>query len=202
MATVPFQLLLIVNCFFMTNKFNIQDFSKRMDGAISSLKGEMNKLRTGRANPVMLDGVLVDVYGQQMPVNQLASVSVPEARQLMLQVWDKANVASIEKAIQKSDLGIMPQVSGQIIYLRVPDLTEERRTEFKKIAAKVAESSRVAIRNVRRDGNEHLKKLEKDGEIGKDEAKTLEADIQTLTDKMIDDVNKILSGKEKDIMQI
>ena len=186
----------------MTNKFNIQDFSKRMDGAISSLKGEMNKLRTGRANPVMLDGVLVDVYGQQTPVNQLASITVPEARQLMLQVWDKANVALIEKTIQKSDLGIMPQVSGQIIYLRVPDLTEERRTEFKKIAAKVAEGSRVAIRNVRRDGNEHLKKLEKDGEIGKDEAKTLEDDVQKLTDKMIDDVNKILSDKEKDIMQI
>jgi ribosome recycling factor len=173
-----------------------------MDKSIQSLKKDISTLRTGRANTNMLDTIKVDVYGQQMPIDQLATINVPEARLISVQVWDKANVNSIESAIQKSDLGINPQVDGQTLRLRIPDLTEERRKEFIKILKNMGEKGKVAIRNIRREANEDLKKKLKDKNISEDENKKFEKIIQKLTDKNIEDVDKILQDKEKEIIQI
>ena len=142
----------------MTSDLNEKDFSSKMDKSIQSLKKDIQTLRTGRANTNMLDTIKVDVYGQLMPIDQLATVSVPEARLISIQVWDKSNTASIESAIQKSDLGINPQIDGQIIRLRIPDLTEERRKDLIKILKNMGEKSKIAIRNIRREANEYLKK--------------------------------------------
>ena len=173
-----------------------------MDKSIQSLKKDISTLRTGRANVNMLDTIKVDVYGQQMPIDQLATINVPEARLISVQVWDKANTNLIESAIQKSDLGINPQIDGQTLRLRIPDLTEERRKEFIKILKNMGEKGKVAIRNIRREANEDLKKKLKDKIISEDENKNFEKIIQKLTDKNIEDIDKILQDKEKEIIQI
>ena len=173
-----------------------------MDKSIFSFKKDISTLRTGRANTNMLDTIKVDVYGQLMPIEQLATISVPEARLISIQVWDKANLQSIESSIQKSELGINPQTDGQIIRLRIPDLTEERRKELIKILKNMGEKSKVAIRNIRREANEDLKKKLKEKIISEDQNKNYEKNIQKLTDTHIEDLEKILSEKEKEIIQI
>ena len=173
-----------------------------MDKSIQSLKKDISTLRTGRANTNMLDTIRVDVYGQLMPIDQVGTVSVPEARLISIQVWDKANISLIESAIQKSELGINPQTDGQIIRLRIPDLTEERRKDLIKILKNMGEKGKVAIRNIRREANEDLKKRLKDKTISEDDNKNFEKNIQKLTDLNIENIDKILSEKEKEIIQI
>ena len=173
-----------------------------MDKSIQSLKKDLSTLRTGRANTNMLDTIKVDVYGQLMPIDQLATISVPEARLISIQVWDKANVSVIDSAIQKSELGINPQIDGQIIRLRIPDLTEERRKELIKILKNMGEKGKIAIRNIRREANEELKKNLKDKNISEDDNKNFEKNIQKLTDFNIENIDKILTEKEKEISQI
>ena len=173
-----------------------------MDKSIQSLKKDISTLRTGRANINMLDTIKVDVYGQLMPINQVATVSAPEARLITIQVWDKANINLVESTIQKSELGINPQIDGQIIRLRIPDLTEERRKDLIKILKNMGEKSKIAIRNIRREANEDLKKKLKEKEISEDENKNFEKSIQKLTDNNIQNIEKILSEKEKEISQI
>ena len=173
-----------------------------MDKSIQSLKKDIATLRTGRANTNMLDTIKVDVYGQLMPVDQLATISVPEARLITIQVWDKANTTLIESAIQKSELGINPQIDGQTIRLRIPDLTEERRKDLIKILKSMGEKGKIAIRNIRREANEELKKKLKDKVISEDDNSNFEKNIQKLTDENISKIEKILSEKEKEIIQI
>ena len=186
----------------MSSEFNEKNFSNKMDKSIQSLKKDISTLRTGRANVNMLDMIKIDVYGQLMPIEQLGTVSVPEARMISIQVWDKANISIIESAIQKSDLGINPQVDGQIIRLRIPDLNEERRKDLIKILKNMGEKAKVSIRNIRREANEELKKKQKDKTISEDQSKNYEKNIQKLTDSNIENIEKILSGKEKEIIQI
>ena len=186
----------------MSSEFNEKNYSSKMDKSIQSLKKDISTLRTGRANTNMLDTIKVDVYGQLMPIDQLATVSVPEARLISIQVWDKSNINLIDAAIQNSNLGINPQIDGQIIRLRIPDLSEERRTELSKVASKYAESARIAVRNVRRDGMESLKKLEKDGDLSQDDRHLYEGEIQDMTDRHIKKIDEALTGKEKEIMQV
>ena len=173
-----------------------------MDKSILSFKKDISTLRTGRANTSMLDIIKVDVYGQLMPIEQLATVSVPEARLISIQVWDKGNIALIDSAIQKSELGINPQVDGQIIRLRIPDLTEDRRKDLIKVLKNMGEKSKVAIRNIRREANEDLKNKLKDKIISEDQNKNFEKHIQKLTDLNIENIEKILADKEKEISQI
>ena len=186
----------------MSSEFNEKNYSSKMDKSIQSLKKDMSTLRTGRANTNMLDTIKIDVYGQPMPIEQLATVSVPEARLISIQVWDKANVNIIESTIQKSELGINPQIDGQIIRLRIPDLTEERRKDLIKILKNMGEKCKVAIRNIRREANEDLKKKLKEKLISEDENKSFEKNIQNLTDNNIQGIDKILKEKEKEIIQI
>ena len=186
----------------MSNEFNEKNFSTKMDKTIQSLKKDISTLRTGRANSNMLDIIKVDVYGQKMPIEQLATVSVPEARLISIQVWDKGNTNLIESAIQKSELGINPQIDGQIIRLRIPDLTEERRKDLIKILKNMSEKGKVAIRNIRREANEDLKKKLKDKVISEDQNKNFEKIIQKLTDSNIENIEKISADKEKEISQI
>ena len=173
-----------------------------MDKSIQSLKKDISTLRTGRANINMLDTIKVDVYGQLMPINQVATVSAPEARLISIQVWDKANTVLVDRAIQKSELGINPQVEGQTIRLRIPNLTEERRKDLIKILKNMVEKSKVAIRNIRREANEELKKKLKEKIISEDDNKIFEKNIQKITDNNIENIEKILSEKEKEIIQI
>ncbi len=186
----------------MSSEFNEKNFSSKMDKSILSLKKDIATLRTGRANTNMLDTIKVDVYGQLMPIEQLGTVSVPEARLISIQVWDKANTSLIESAIQKSELGINPQLDGQMIRLRIPDLTEERRKDLIKILKSMGEKGKVAIRNIRREANEDLKKKLKDKIISEDQNKNFEKNIQKLTDSNILLIEKILADKEKEISQI
>ena len=186
----------------MSSEFNENNYSSKMDKSIQSLKKDLSTLRTGRANSSMLDTIKIDVYGQLMPIDQLGTVSVPEARLISIQVWDKANVTLIDSAIQKSELGINPQIDGQIIRLRVPDLTEERRKELIKILKGMGEKGKVSIRNIRREANEELKKKLKDKIISEDKTKLFEKNIQKLTDVNIENIDKILTEKEKEILQI
>ncbi len=186
----------------MSTEFNEKNYSSKMEKSIQSLKKDLSTLRTGRANANMLDTVKVDVYGQQMPIEQLATVNVPEARLISVQVWDKTNIPLIDSAIQKSDLGINPQIDGQIIRLRIPDLTEERRKELIKVLKSMGEKGKVSIRNIRREANEDLKKKLKDKVISEDESKNFEKNIQKLTDTNIETIEKILTEKEKEILQI
>ena len=186
----------------MSTNFDEKNYSSKMDKSIQSLKKDMSTLRTGRANTNMLNTVKVDVYGQLMPVNQLATISVPEARLISIQVWDKGNINLIESAIQKSELGINPQTEGQIIRLRIPDLTEERRKDLIKVLKNMGEKCRVAVRNIRREANEELKKKLKEKVISEDENNNFEKNIQKLTDQNIENIEKILSQKEKEILQI
>ena len=186
----------------MSSDFSDKNYSLKMDKSIQSLKKDLSTLRTGRANPNMLDTIKVDVYGQMMPIEQLATISVPEARLISVQVWDKANIVLIDSAIQKSELGINPQIDGQIIRLRIPDLTEERRKDLIKILKNMGEKGKVSIRNIRREANEELKKKLKDKKISEDENKNFEKIIQKLTDSSVENIDKILSEKEKEILQI
>ena len=173
-----------------------------MDKTIQSFKKDISTLRTGRANTNMLDTIKVDVYGQLMPIEQLATISVPEARLISIQVWDKANTTLIESAIQKSELGINPQTEGQIIRLRIPDLTEERRKDLIKVLKNMGEKAKISIRNIRREANEELKKKLKDKIISEDDNKNFEKNTQKLTDINIENIEKILAEKEKEIIQI
>ena len=186
----------------MSSEFNENNYSSKMDKSIQSLKKDLSTLRTGRANPNMLDTIKIDVYGQLMPIEQLGTISVPEARLISIQVWDKANITLIDSAIQKSELGINPQIDGQIIRLRIPDLTEERRKDLIKVLKNMGEKGKISIRNIRREANEELKKKLKDKIISEDENKTFEKNIQKLTDKNIEIIDKTLSDKEKEILQI
>jgi len=181
---------------------NVKDLDRRMHGAVEVLRREFAGLRTGRASTSLLDPISVEVYGQTMPLNQVGTVSAPEARLLTVQVWDTSNLQAVVKAIQESDLGLNPQPDGQVVRVPVPELTEERRLELAKIAHKYAEQARVAIRNVRRDGMEDLKRKEKDHEISQDEHKAWSGDIQKLTDKLIEEVDEALTHKEQEIKQI
>ena len=186
----------------MSIEFNEKNYAAKMDKSINSLKKDISTLRTGRANTNMLDTIKVDVYGQLMPIEQLATVSVPEARLISIQVWDKSNINLIESAIQKSELGINPQIDGQIIRLRIPDLTEDRRKDLIKILKNMGEKGKIAIRNIRREANEELKKKVKEKIISEDENKNFEKNIQKLTDLNVENIEKILSQKEKEISQI
>jgi len=184
------------------SEFNEKSYSSKMEKSIQSFKKDISTLRTGRANTNMLDTIKVDVYGQLMPVEQLATINVPEARLISVQVWDKTNVTLIESAIQKSELGINPQIDGQTIRLRIPDLTEERRKELIKILKNMGEKGKIAIRNIRREANEELKKKLKDKIISEDLSNNFEKNIQKLTDTSIENIEKILAAKEKEIIQI
>ena len=184
------------------NEINKDDLVKRMDGAINSFNGDLAGLRTGRASTNMVDGILVDAYGQKMPIDQVGSISVPEARMISIQVWDKGLVIAVEKAIHESGLGLNPQTDGELIRIPIPELNEERREELSKIAGKYAEQSRVAIRNIRRDGMDEIKKIEKDGTVGKDRAVDLSNDVQNLTDDYIKKIDEMLSQKENEIRQV
>jgi ribosome recycling factor len=186
----------------MADDLDLDDLEKRMSGALDALKKEFQGLRTGRASVNLLDTVQVEAYGSHMPINQVGSVSVPEPRMLTIQVWDKGMVKAVEKAIRTSDLGLNPMSDGQLIRIPLPDLTEERRTELSKVAARYAESGRVAVRNVRRDGMDQLKKMEKDGDLSEDDKRLYESEVQDLTDKYTGMIDELLSAKEKDIMQV
>jgi ribosome recycling factor len=182
--------------------FDEKSYGLKMDKTIEVFSKELSSLRTGRANAAMLDLVKVDVYGQQMPINQVASITTPEARMINIQIWDVNNVALVEAAIQKSDLGLNPQIDGQLIRLPVPELNEERRIELKKLIKSIGEKCKVSIRNIRREANEEIKKLLKSKEIGEDEEKLSEKNVQTITDNHIKLVDEKVSLKEKEIMTI
>ena len=181
---------------------DFSDLTKRMEGAISSLKNDLAGLRTGRASASLLDPVMVEAYGQSMPINQVGTVNVPEARMVSVQVWDKSMVGPVEKAIREAGLGLNPVVDGQNLRIPLPELNEERRRELVKIAHQYSENAKVAIRHVRRDGMEVVKKAEKDGDIGKDDAHTLSDRVQKLTDDMVTKVDEALAQKETEIMQV
>ena len=182
--------------------FDEKSYNVKMDKAIEVFTKELSSLRTGRANAAMLDLVKVDVYGQQMPINQVGSITTPEPRMINIQVWDSNNVPLVDAAIQRSDLGLNPQIDGQLIRLPVPELNEERRTELKKLIKSIGEKCKVSIRNIRREANEELKKLLKAKEIGEDEEKSSEKNVQTITDDHIKVVDEKVSLKEKEIMTI
>lgn len=182
--------------------FDINDLKRRMEGALTALKHELGGLRTGRAAISMVEPVQVEAYGSHMPLNQVATVSVPEPRMLSVQVWDKSMVKAVETAIVNSNLGLSPATEGQVIRLRIPELNEERRKELVKVAHKYAEAAKVAIRHVRRDGLDVLKKSEKDHQISEDDEKRLSNDVQKATDAAIADVDKALATKEKEILTV
>jgi ribosome recycling factor len=185
-----------------TATFDMNDLKRRMQGAIAALKQELGGLRTGRASSALLEHVQVEAYGSHMPLNQLATISVPEARLLNVQVWDRSMIHPVEKAISNANLGLTPSTEGQVIKLRVPELNEERRRELVKVAHKYSEAARVAVRHVRRDGLDLLKKLEKDHKISEDDHERQSGEVQKATDATIADVDKLLAGKEKEIMTI
>ena len=186
----------------MSSEFNEKNYSSKMDKSIQSLKKDISTIRTGRANTNMLDTIKIDVYGQSMPIEQLATTSVPEARLISIQVWDKGNVSLIESAIQKSDLGINPQIDGQIIRLRIPDLTEERRRDLIKVLKNMGEKSKISIRNIRREANDTLKNLLKAKDISEDDEKKFEKNVQVFTDAHIKEIDSKVASKEKEIMTI
>jgi len=185
-----------------TATFDMNDLKRRMQGAIASLKQELGGLRTGRASSALLEHVQVEAYGNHMPLNQLATISVPEPRLLNVQVWDKSMIHPVEKAISSANLGLTPATEGQVIKLRIPELNEERRRELVKVAHKYAEAARIAVRHVRRDGLDLLKKLEKDHKISEDDHDRQSGEVQKATDATIADVDKLLAGKEKEIMTV
>jgi ribosome recycling factor len=180
----------------------IVDTSKRMDSAIDTFKKELGGLRTGRASPQLLDPVMVDAYGSKMPLSQVGSVNTPEARLITVQVWDQGLVGAVEKGITEANLGLNPSSEGNVIRLRLPDLTQERRQELTKLAGKYAEAARVSVRNVRRDGMETVKKMEKDKKISQDDLARLEKEVQKLTDDHVKKIDELLASKEKEILQV
>lgn len=181
---------------------DLDDLKRRMDGALSALDKEFQGLRTGRASVNLLEPIMVEAYGSRMPINQVATVGVPEPRMLTVQVWDKTMTKAVEKAIRESNLGLNPQVDGQLMRIPLPDLSEERRAELAKVAAKYAESARIAVRNVRRDGMDSLKKAEKDNNLSQDERHLYEEEVQEMTDKCVSRIDVALASKEKEIMQV
>jgi ribosome recycling factor len=181
---------------------DLADLKKRMGSALEVLRKELQGLRTGRASASLLEPIVVEAYGSEMPLTQVGTVNVPEPRMLTVQVWDRGLVRAVEKAIRSSSLGLNPAVDGQLIRVPLPELTQERRNELVKVAHKYAEQARVAVRNVRRDGMDQLKRLERDGDISQDEHKHWSDEVQKLTDKHVDAVNQLLDQKEKDILQV
>jgi len=186
----------------MTDKYSKDEMARRMRGAIDTLRSEFAGLRTGRASPGLLDPIRVEAYGNSVPINQVGTISTPEPRMLTVQVWDKGLVKAVDKAIRDGGLGLNPQMDGQLLRVPVPELNEERRKELARLASKYAEQARVAVRNVRRDGMEVLKRLEKDHKIGQDEHRKLGDELQKLTDANIKDIDGALHGKEQEIMQV
>ena len=182
--------------------FDIKDLTIKMGKTIASYKKDIATLRTGRANPAMLDLIRIDVYGQKMPINQLASVTIPEPRTIAIQVWDKNNVTLVDTEIKKSNLGVNPQVDGQILRIRIPQLTEERRKELTKVLKNLSEKAKVSIRNLRRESNDNIKSSLKEKKIGEDESKSLENQVQKSTDENISLIEKILVEKEKEILTL
>ena len=182
--------------------FDIKDLTIKMGKTIASYKKDIATLRTGRANPAMLDLIRIDVYGQKMPINQLASVTIPEPRTIAIQVWDKNNVTLVDTEIKKSNLGVNPQVDGQILRIRIPQLTEERRKELTKVLKNLSEKAKVSIRNLRRESNDNIKSSLKEKKIGEDESKSLENQVQKSTDENISLIEKILIEKEKEILTL
>ena len=186
----------------MAETYNKDEMSRRMNGAIAALKAEFTGLRTGRASPALLDPVMVEAYGNQTPIVQVGTISTPEPRLLTVQVWDKGLAKAVDKAIRDAGLGLNPQMDGQLLRIPIPELNAERRKELAKLASKYAEQARIAVRNVRRDGMEVLKKLEKDHKIGQDEHHDKGDELQKLTDAHIKDIDQMLHGKEQEIMQV
>ena len=186
----------------MNAEFDISDLRRRMQGAIATLKHELGGLRTGRASASLVEPVHVEAYGQTMPLTQLATISVPEPRMLSVQVWDKAMVGAVDKAIRNSNLGLSPTVEGQVLRIRIPELNEQRRKEMAKVAHKYAEEARIAVRHVRRDGLDAVKKLEKNHEISEDDQERLAADVQKATDGTISEIDQLLAAKEKEILTV
>jgi ribosome recycling factor len=186
----------------MSDDFDLNDIKRRMQGAVNALKHDLSGLRTGRASASLVEPIQVEAYGASMPMNQVATISVPEPRLLSVQVWDRGMVGAVEKAIRESDLGLNPQTEGQVIRLRIPEMSEQRRKEMVKVAHKYAEEARVAIRHVRRDGLDTLKKLEKDGAISQDDEKRQADLVQKATDEHVAEVDSVLAAKEKEIMQV
>ena len=186
----------------MADAYNKDELDRRMNGAVATLKSELAGLRTGRASAALLDPVKVEAYGNTVPINQVGTISTPEARMITVQVWDKGLAKAVDKAIRDAGLGLNPQMDGQLLRVPLPELNQERRKELSKLAAKYAEAARVAVRNVRRDGMDTLKKLEKDHKIGEDEHRKLGDELQKMTDTHIKDIDAALHGKEQEIMQV
>lgn len=186
----------------MSQDPDLSDIERRMDGALDALQKEFAGLRTGRASAGLLEPIMVEAYGSNMPINQVGTIGVPEARMITVQVWDRSMVGAVEKAIRESGLGLNPSPDGQLVRVPIPPLSEERRVELTKIAGKYAEQSRVAVRNVRRDGMEMLKKMEKDGEISQDEHHLWNEEIQSLTDQHIKKIDEAFAQKEEEILQV
>jgi ribosome recycling factor len=186
----------------MATTFDLEDIKRRMQGAINAFKHDLGSLRTGRASPTLLDPIQIDAYGAMMPIVQVATVSVPEPRLLSVQVWDRGMVSAVEKAIRDSDLGLNPQTEGQVIRLRIPEMNEQRRKEMVKVSHKYAEEARIAIRHVRRDGLDLLKKLEKDSAISEDDSKRHAEQVQKATDQFVAEVETLVAAKEKEIMHV
>jgi ribosome recycling factor len=185
-----------------TAPFDLSELQRRMQGLIASLKHELGGLRTGRASAGLVEPIHVDAYGQSMPLNQVASISIPEPRMISIQVWDRSMVGAVEKAIRDSSLGLSPNTEGQTLRIRIPELNEQRRKELVKVAHKYAEEARIAVRHVRRDGIDHVKKLMKEKAISEDEEKRHETEVQKITDKAVAEIDQALSIKEKEIMQV
>lgn len=186
----------------MSSEINLNDLRRRMNGAIENLKSEFVGLRTGRASVNLMDPVMVEAYGSKIPLNQIATVSTPESRMISVNIWDKSMVAAAEKAVRNAGLGLNPVVDGQTLRIPIPELNEERRAELTKISGKYAEQSRIAVRNVRRDGMDTIKRLEKDHKISQDEQKVYSDQIQKLTDEMVHEIDHLTEAKEKEIMQV
>lgn len=186
----------------MSEGNDLKELKRRMDGAIAAFKSDIASLRTGRASANILDPVTIEAYGSRMPLNQVANITVPEARMLSVSVWDKSMVSAVERAIRESNLGLNPIIDGQNLRIPLPELNEERRRSLVKVAHEYAEKAKVAIRHVRRDGMDGLKKSEKDGVIGQDESRSLSERVQKMTDDTISDIDRLLADKEKEIMQV
>ncbi len=186
----------------MADAYNKDELDRRMNGAVSTFKSELAGLRTGRASAALLDPVKVEAYGNVVPINQVGSIATPEARMITVQVWDKGLAKAVDKAIRDAGLGLNPQMDGQLLRIPLPELNQERRKELTKLAAKYAEAARVAVRNVRRDGMELLKRLEKDHKIGEDEHHSKGDELQKLTDAHVKDIDTALHAKEQEIMQV
>lgn len=186
----------------MADDIDVDDLQRRMNGALEVLKQEFGGLRTGRASASLLEPITAEVYGAQMPLNQVGTISVPEPRMITVQVWDKANVSSVDKAIRDSGLGLNPMTDGQLVRVPIPELTEERRVDLAKVAHKYAEQSKIAVRHVRRDGMDTLKKMEKDGDLSQDDQHIWSDEIQEMTDAMIEKIDTLLETKDQEIKQV